>query len=160
MSIGNEIIASAEPRGRFIEGIISGTPKPGTVMQVKAATEMIGGRFTWEVYNVDSDGDQRLIAVLLPDQLQGRLATTAYVTGDRCFLYCPLPGEELNMLVLAAGTATSDALAIGDQLMVDDGTGILIAETGSPESEPFMALETVSDLVAAGALVHVVYTGH
>jgi len=160
MAVGNEIIASAEPRGRFIEGIVSGTPKPGTVMQVKSATEMIGGRFTWEVYDANSDGDQRLIAVLLPDQLQGKLATAAYVDGDRCFLYCPLPGDELNMRVYAAGTATSDALAIAGLLIVDDGTGVLIATSSGEESEPFISLETVADLVADGALVHCMFTGY
>lgn len=160
MAQGNEIIVTAVPRGVFLEGIVSGTPKPGTVMQVKAATEPVEGAYTWEVYNPDADGNQRLIAVLLPDQLQGKLATDAYVDGDRCFLYCPIPGEELNMLVAAAGTGTGDSQAIGDLLIVNDGDGLLIATTGSPESEPFMVMETLSDVVAAGTLCHCMYTGH
>lgn len=159
MAKGNEIVVSNEPRGRFMEGIVSGTPSPGTVMQIKAATEPIGGRLTWEAYNADADGDQRLMAVLLPDWLQGKVNTDAYADGDRCFLYCPLPGDELNMLVSAAGTGTGDAMAIGNLLIVNDGDGLLIATTGTPESEPFIVLETVADVAAAGTLTHVMFTG-
>lgn len=156
---GSEIILSANPKGVFLEGIVSGTPKPGTVMQIKAATEPEGGRHTWEVFNQASDGTLALIAVLLPDELQGKLATDAYVTATRCFLYCPIAGEELNMLVAAPGTGTGDSFAIGDRLMVDDGTGILVADS-SGASVPFLVMETVADVVAAGSLVHCMYTGH
>jgi hypothetical protein len=157
---GSQVLCQANPRGCFLEGFVSGTPYPGTVMQISAATEPIGGRYTWEVYNAAADGNQRLIAVLLEDQLQGKLYSTAYATGDRCFLYCPLPGEEINMLVSASGTATSDSQAIGDLYIVDDGTGLLVATTGTPESEPFMCLETVSDVVAGGTMTHCMFTGY
>lgn len=159
MAKGNEIIVSANPRGAFLEGYVSGTPKPGTVMQIKAATEPKGGRFTYEVFNGAADAERAAIIVLLPNQLLGKIATDAYVDGERCFLYCPLPGEELNMLVAAAGTGTGDSIAIGDRFIVDDGTGLLIDTTGSPESEPFVAIETVSDVVAAGTLVCCMATG-
>jgi len=157
---GNEIILSANPRGVEKEGIVYGTPKPGTVMQIKAATEPVGGRHTWEVYNASADGDQRIIAVLLPDQLQGKIATDAYVTGSRCFLYCPAMGEELNMLVSAAGTGTGDSVAIGDLLIVDDGTGLLVATSSGEESEPFVVMETLTDVVAGGTLTHCMFTGY
>jgi hypothetical protein len=160
MARGTGIIVSAEPRGRFIEGIVSGTPKPGTVMEIKAATEPVGGRHTWEAFNADADGNQRLIAVLLENSLLGELATTAYADGDRCTLYVPAAGEELNMLLSAPGTGTGDSFAIGALLMVNDGDGLLIATTGSPESEPFIVMETVSDVVAGGTLTWVMYTGH
>ena len=158
MAKGNEIIVSDQPRGVFHEGIVSGTPKPGTVMQVKAATEPVGGAFTFEVYNPDADGNQRLQYILLPDSLQGKLATAAYVSGDRCFLYVPAPGEDLNMLV-ANIAGTGDAFAIGDKLIVDDGTGKLIATTGSPESEPYEVMETVA-AITADTLVWVRHTGY
>lgn len=162
MALGNEIVVTAEPRGQFLEGIVSGTPKPGTVMQVVAATEPQSGRFTWQVYNAAADGNQRLIAVLLPDVLQGKIATTAYTTGQRCFLYCPLPGELLNMLYTDTDTGTSDAFAIGDIMIVDDGTGKLIDTTGTPESEPFLCMETWADPTAAAAdvLLLSMFTGY
>ena len=106
MARGNEIIVSADPQGRHLEGYVSGTPAPGTVMQIKPGIEPIAGAYTWEPFNADADGDQRMIVILLPDQLQGKTATDAYADGDRCFLYCPLPGEELNVLVAAPGTGT------------------------------------------------------
>lgn len=159
---GNEILISAEPNGRFLEGIVYGTPKPGTCMQIKAATEMVNGRFTWEVFNADADGNQRLVAVLLPDALQGKLYSDAYVSGTRCFLYCPLPGDELNMLVTDVDTGTSDSFAIGDLLMIDDGTGKLIDTTGSPESESFICLETYADPTSTQTdfWLHCMFTGY
>lgn len=160
MAKGAHIIVSAQPMGKFKEGIVSGTPSPGTLMQLDAAVEPVGGRFTWEVYAPGTDGEQRLIVVLLPDEMQGKLSTVAYVSGDRCFLYCPIPGEELNMLVSASGTGTGDAQAIGDLYIGDTGTGLLVATTGSPESESFQCLETTSDVVAGGSLVHCQFTGY
>lgn len=157
MAKGNEIIVSADPKGTFLEGVISGTPKPGTIMEIVPATATVGGEFTWRAYQPGTDGQQRLIAVLLPDTLQGQLATTAYVSGARCFLYCPIPGEDLNVLKGdVAGTA--DDFAIGDLLMVDSGTGKVIATTGTPESNPFICLETVTD-PTADQLVWVKFTG-
>lgn len=157
MASGNEIIVSSEPRGRFTEGYIVGTPKPGTIVQLKAATEPIGGRFTYEPYNQSGDGVAATIAILLPDKLQGKTELDAYADGDRCFLYFPAMGEEFNMLV-----ATSQALAIGDLLIVNDGDGLLVPTAGTPGSQPFQVLETVSaeDVEATGALTHVMYTGH
>lgn len=161
MARGNGIIVSSEPRGVFKEGIVSGTPKPGTCMQLVAATEMIGGRFTWQAYDAAVDGDQRLVAVLLPDDLQGRLATDAYADGERCFLYCPAPGEELNMLVKDV-SGTGEDFAIGDLFEIDDGTGKLIDTTGTPESECFVCLETLAatNQFAADHLVHCMFTGY
>jgi len=158
MAIGNGIIVSSEPRGVFMEGIISGTPKPGTCMQISAGVEMIGGRFTWVAYNPDLDGDRRLVCVLLEDRLQGGLATTAYTSGSQGYLYCPAAGEILNMLLADVG-GTGDDFAIGDQLMIDDSTGLLIDVTGSMESEPFTCVETVTD-PTADHLTACMYTGH
>ena len=80
MARGNEIVLTS-PYGRKMEGIIDGTPKPGTIMQIKAATAAVGGRLTWEVYNRDATGNrpQGPIAVLDIDHLQGRTADDAYV---------------------------------------------------------------------------------
>lgn len=160
MAQGTEIIVTAEPRGNFLEGIVSGTPKPGTVMQVSAAVEPQSGAFTWVVYNRDADGNRPAgpIAVLLPDRLQGGLETAAYTTGSRCYLYCPLPGDLLNML-FANVAGTSDTFAIGDIMIVDDGTGKLIATTGSVETEPFVCMETVSTALTADTLTLAMFSG-
>lgn len=149
------ILLTPEPRGRFITGIISGTPKPGTVMQLAAATEPVNGNYTYEVYNQAADGNrpQGAIYVLLEDDLQGKTDADAYVSGTLGKLYCPLPGDELRML-LANIAGTGDTFAIGDKLIVDDGTGKLVATTGTPESEPFTVKETASTALTADTLVH------
>lgn len=152
------IVASVEPRGRFIEGIISGTPKPGTVMQISAGVEPVNGRLTYAVYDKSADGARGQIAVLCEDRLQGKSVSDAYVSGTRGLLYFPLPGDELNML-LADVSGTADDHAIGDALMVDDGTGKLVAVTGTIESEPFVLLETVTD-PTADTLALCQYTGN
>lgn len=160
MARGSEIIVSANPQGVFLEGTIYGTPKPGTVMQVKA-TALIGGRPVWQVYDTAGDGYPGMVAVLLPDSLQGGLATTAYATGTHCFLYCPIAGEELNMLVAdvsGTGTSGSEAKAIGDILMVDDGTGKLVDDS-SGLRKPFILLEAQAEPISADALLHCMYTG-
>lgn len=158
MSIHNAIVLSGAPAGRFLEGIISGTPKPGTAVQISAGVEPVGGRLTWEVFNAAADGDQRLVCILLNNWALGKGPTDAYVSGERCFMYCPIPGDELK--VLAANiSGTGDSFAIGALLMIDDGTGKMIATTGSPESEPFVVMETVAALTA-DTLVHVMFTGY
>lgn len=148
MSLGNGIILNGtEPKGRFQECIVSGTPKPGTCMTVLAATEPVNGIFTYEAFNRGADGADAPTAVLLPDYLQGKLATDAYASGDRGFLYFPISGDELNML-LKNISGTSDAFAIGDPLMVDDTTGKLIAITGTPARVAFECRETVAAITA------------
>jgi hypothetical protein len=141
----NTIVCTQEPRGRFKEGIIDGTPYPGTIMQIKAGVEEVGGRFTYEAYNQAADGDrpQGAIYILLEDALQGKTIDDAYVSGTRGFLYAPLPGDEL-LARLGDVSGTGDAHTIGEKMMVDDGTGELIVTTGTPETEPFCCLETLA----------------
>jgi hypothetical protein len=179
MALGNNIIVSDNPRGRQEEGILSSTnssaPKPGTVMElVRSQTRDGTGRWTWDVFGADAasgnngvaaDGDQRLIAILLPDKLQGKTATDAYTAStstvkSRIFLYFPAMGEEFNMIFEdISGTGADQDVAVGDQLIVDNGTGKLLVAAGSDESEPFISLEALTD-VAADTLIHVKYTGY
>lgn len=162
MARGNEIIVTADPEGAFMEGWIaaSTTPKPGTIMQIDPTVALKAGRHTYKAYTPGADGEQPLgpFWVLLADQLQGKLVSDAYAAGDRAFLYSPLPGDELNLLVAnLAGTA--DDHALGEKLMVDTGTGLLIATTGSPETEVAVLLEVITD-PTADTLAWVMWSGH
>lgn len=159
MSKGNQIVVASPPRGIFEEGIIEGALKPGTLMQMKAGVAPDGtGRFTWQRYQRGTDGERSAIVVLREDDLQGKTMSQAYVDGDRCFLYYPMMGETINVLVDdIAGTA--DDVAIGDRFIIDTETGRLIATTGSVESEPFESLEVVTD-PTADHLVWCRYTGY
>ena len=152
MARGNCILINGtDPKGRMVEGIIATgeTPKPGTILQMDPTVALAGGVHTFKLYNRDADGNNPAGPhyVLLEDSYQGTDATTAYAAGARCRLYPPLPGDELNLLVAnIAGTA--DDHSLGEILMVDDGTGKLIATTGSPEKEVAMLLEAITDPTA------------
>lgn len=149
MARGNCIVVSAEPNGRFEEGIIASgqTPKPGTVMQRDPTVALQGGRHTYKIYDRASTGDDFAgsLWVLREDYLQGKANTEAYAAGDRCFLYSPQAGDELNIIVKnLAGTA--DDHAAGALLSVDDTTGKLVAAAGA--SSPFQLLEAITDPTA------------
>lgn len=157
----NTIVVSENPRGRFFNGYIDGSLKPGTVVQLKAATEPVGGRFTWQVYDRGADSDRPVgpLAVLCEDWLQGVAITGTYTSGAMGNIYCPLPGDELLMLVADVAGTTTDTHTIGELFIVDDGTGKLLTTTGSPEIEPFTCLETLSTGFTADALVHCFFSG-
>lgn len=170
MARGNEIVLSVEPKGTFIECTVVGTPKPGTVMELKTGVAEVGGRFSFEpagftaavgvTQGMAADGNRTPIAVLDIDKLQGKTKDDAYVTGTRGFLYYPVAGEYLNMILEnITGTAADQDFIIGTKLIVDDGTGKLLISAGTPESEPFICLEAVTDL-AADYLCFVQYTGY
>ena len=158
MAKGNCIIVSAQPRGVFKEGYIVGTPKPGTcvVLEPGQTTPDDTGRFNYEPagataasgsIGMGADGDRIAIGVLLENTLEGKLATDAYATGDRVRIYFPLPGEDLNVLYQNQ-SGTADDVAIGQPLIVDDGTGKVLISAGTVESEPFAALEVITDPTA------------
>ena len=161
---GSRVLITGEPKGRFFEGPLStsGTPKPGTLMQIKAATAIDGnGHFTFTEYDRDADGERPAgpLFVLL-EKGEDYTYDDAYADEDHCFVYCPLTGDELNMLWSAAGTGSSDAVAVGDLAIADDGTGLLVATTGTVESEPFVACEALTDVESTGTMCHCMYTGH
>lgn len=162
MARGSRIIVSANPRGVFMEGYIASgeTPKPGQILQIQSATALKGGRHTFELYNADADGGRPKgpFYVLLEDSYQGRTVDDAYAAGERCFLYTPLPGEELNLLI-ANIAGTGDDHTKGEMLIVDDTTGKMIATTGSPETEVAQLLETITD-PTADTLAWCIWTGH
>ena len=152
---GTRIKVSSPWRGVVESAYISGTPKPGTVMTMKSDAA-VGGVFTWEPYGttaasggngVSADGDRKLIAVLLEKDQEDKTYDDAYADGDLGRVYFPLPGEQLNMLVQNQ-SGTGDSFAIGDELMVDDGTGKLLACDSDAESQPFTVMETVAALTA------------
>lgn len=169
MASGNEIIVSADPKGHFEECLVSGTPKPGTCMELLPAQTTVdtsttpGGfpiaatsrRFTYRAKSLTA-GSKGPVCVLLPDHLQGKTAADAYVTLTRGFLYWPIAGEEMNMLV-ADVAGTGDDVAVGD-LMGIDAAGKLHANS-SYTSAPFAALEPVTD-PTADYLLFVKYLGN
>ena len=153
---GTRILIASPTRGVYEDVIVGDTSKPGTVMEMKPATEPIGNLFTYRAYGtqaasggnfVSNDGDRKAIAVLLEKDDEAKIYSDAYVANDRGRVYFPATGEELNMLV-ANIAGTGDAFAIGDELMVNDGDGKLIACDSDAEAHPFTVRETVAALAA------------
>lgn len=158
----NTIVLTPAPAGRFLEGILNDDAGngvlPGTFMEIDAAVEPVGGKHTWQAFS-GTTGDRKLIAVLLENEMVGKICTDEISDGQMIRLYVPINGDELLALVSATGTGTGDSLAIADKLILSNG-GTLIATTGSPEAEPFEVMETMSDVEAAGTLTHVIFTGN
>lgn len=154
---GETIIISTEPCGKFLSGVVSGTPKPGTLMEIMTPFHS-NGRHRYRAYQPGTDGERRMVIVLLEDNLQGKLVTDAYTNGSWGRFYVPAAGEELNMLI-GDVVGTGDDHPAGELLMADTGTGKLVASTGSPESEPFILLEAVTDPIA-DFLSPCMYTGY
>lgn len=144
MPLGNEIIVSSAPRGKFLEGTCSGALKPGTCVQ-RTSAEPVNGEHTFAVVAPTNSGWRKNIIVVLPDSMRGILATGAYASGDHGFFYEPAKGDELNMLVAAA----NGALVIGDALIPVTGTGELLKVTAPAADYTTGGLDTEAELIAA-----------
>jgi len=133
---GNCVVVSANPNGKFVEGTIKAgiTPKPGTAMQIDADASRVAGRDIWELFDASTyDGATPVgpIIILRENDLIGGTMDDAYAAENRAFGYIPEPGDELN-LRLADASGTVD-IAMGTGLVIDDGTGLFVATSGSPE---------------------------
>lgn len=175
---GSRIVVSSAPKGMFREVVISGTPKPGTLMQMKLGTALDGGgRETWEAANPGSDGFPQDVAILTEEGVHGSTGKTyddAFASGDRGMLYFPIPGDELNVRrssITGTGSPSED-ITIGEKLLIVSGTGFIspvaIGLANAVAYYPFRAMETITDpgmtpggvtAEAAHDLVHVHYRG-
>ena len=154
---GNQILCQENPRGVKKAIIVSGTPKPGTDMSLKLATAAdANGLLTYEPAGttaadgydgMSADGDRCDFGILLEDEVQGKGYDAAYADGDHGQIYFPLPGEEINVL-LENQSGTADSFAVGDKLMIDNGTGKFLAVDSDAESEPFVCAEAVAAMAA------------
>ena len=109
---GSVILLEGVPRGHFMEGTIYGAPYPGTLMTIKAATEPVNGRHTWEPFNRDADGDRALVAVL-QEGFSGATYATIYVTGTRagCTSLCRATSSTCSSARLVRAPATASRSA-------------------------------------------------
>lgn len=162
MARGNEIVVTSEPGGQFTEGFVKSgeTHYPGMVVQRDASVALVGGRHTYKIYDRDADGDQPAGAFWVVTNLLGALVGQGVTVGitDRAMYYSPEAGEELNLLV-GNLAGTGDDHALGEILMVDDGTGKLVVTTGSPETEVAQLLEVITD-PTADTLAWCQWSGH
>lgn len=164
---GTRIIVTSKPRGVFEDVVVNGTPKPGTVMEIDASVEPIGNVFQYQAYGttaassgqyVAADGDKKAIGILLEKDDEGGIYSRAYVSGERGRIYWPAMGEQFNMLLEDVG-GTGDTFVIGEELMVDNGTGKLLTADSDAEVHPFTLLETVATAPTADHVRWVRYNG-
>lgn len=163
MARGNKIVINENPVGRRSEGVIVGALLPGICVQVNTTEPDAGNRFFWSPFDKSGSGAPGLVTVLDYDFPQGKLATDAYQTGKRGFLYFPVPGDQLNMLIHdQSGTGATSDFSIGDPLMIEDATGKLLdalTGTGPYLARPFQLMETIVDLTA-DYLAYCIFTGY
>lgn len=143
------LINGVQPNGRFVAGIISGTPLPGMAMEMVPATEPIGGLFTYRA--VSSQGVKENYFILLEDENQGCNVLTPMISGQVVRLYVPISGDELNLLV-ESESGTGHHYAIGDNLIVDNN-GKFILTTGTPGRTPCTCEETAGAPLSADTLL-------
>lgn len=161
---GTEIVVTDNPRGVFMEGYVKTgeTHYPGMVVLRDASVALKAGRHTYKIYDETADGDQPSGAFWVVTHglgmLIGKQASDSIAAGERAQYYSPVAGEELNLL-LKDIAGTGDDHALGEKLMVDTGTGKLIATTGSPETEVAQLLEAVTD-PTADTLAWCQWSGH
>jgi len=141
MAKGKSIVLTVEAKGNRVEGIAAEAILPGTMIAIDAAVEPVGGRHS---INADTTAG---FAIADIDHLQGKTATQSTAIGGRVFGYCPLPGDELNVLFIAS----DGAQAIGDVVGPNGGAG-LFATAGT--GWVCMETITVGASPAAGTLVH------
>jgi hypothetical protein len=147
---GNEIIVSAFPQGKFIEGVIADASLPGTIMEIVPKTALTwtlpGGRQAYRASSATT-GARREILVLRENHLEGKGPTDAYVPGTRGFLYVPAPGEDINILTAAEpGTGSVDTFKPGDLLGVNS-SGLAVPNSAYI-STPFTVQEYLTQVPA------------
>lgn len=136
------IVVTADPRGYFREGIISGALKPGVAVGLTSASPVLG-RYTYGAWSTAFVGP---LIVLREDYMQGKTVDAAYTSGDTGFLYFPLPGDEL-LVRAAAATYT-----IGQALTLTTGSGVAGAGLGTADHSYYRSLESTT-LAAEGFLL-------
>jgi len=147
MARGSLIIVSGQPQGKFKAGLLGDSSVPGTIMQVKVGlAASANGQFTWIACNTGLAGDSVVPSVLLGDQRDGLLSTTTPGNGTTIWMYVPIAGEEMNVLVGVAG-GTANYLTIGERLMINGSSGVLILATGTIMQ--WIVLELVSGVASS-----------
>lgn len=146
---GSKIIVTGDPKGVRLSGIIGDTSKPGTCMQLNTGqTVDKPGGFTWIAAAPGTDGKGVLHCILLEDRTQGKLNTDAFVSGTLINMYCPLPGEDMNVII-GETAGTGNSFNIGDRLIINATAGYYIPETGSPQQTSWLVMEKVTQVAAS-----------
>lgn len=157
---GYSVIVTADPMGRMEDVVVSGTPKPGTIMELVPQTNPVSGRFTYRVWTGNT-GVAAGHPVLMEDNQQGFTIEDAYVSGRRGRIYWPIAGDEFNIWFRqSVGTGTANQYRIGDRVAVEKNTGLLMAFSAAT-SKPFILKENAfSETLGTDRPHYVQYLGN
>jgi hypothetical protein len=153
---GSKIVLNPNSQGLRTEGTITDTSKPGTLMEKVPATAAVGGRFSWRARS-STEGAHAQIAVLTENWVQGKIYSDAYAANERCFIYYPKAGDDLNLILLDIAGTGDAAIAIGDLFGVT--TSGKLKRNNSFGACPFESNETVAAGLADDYLLWVTYRG-
>jgi len=144
--------------GIWMEGIIDDTSLPGTCMEVTPGSTPASGRQHYRAVQSGVTGNPRGPVIVLTEDYMFTY-TQAYVAGRRCFLYQPLPGDEMNVLFAAQqGTGSADVVTIGERLVIEVGLGVngqLAVQNTAGNAAEFQALERITGTPDVAFLVYV-----
>lgn len=151
MAKGAEVVLCVKDNNRVINGIIVGTDKPGTMMEIIPNTEPVSGLYSYRKYQPGTgDGSPKELLILDIDALQGKTQSDAYESGKVCKLYALQAGDRVNVRkanISGTGSPTESDL-IGDRLLIVDGTGFVantaVGNEHAKSVRPFVLLETLS----------------
>lgn len=143
--ISNTVVVSQDPRGRYFEGVLAAAAKPGTCVKI-SATDLGGGASDTFLSGgvvrtrTVTPGFAGLNLVVCEMGLLGKTDVDEYPISSGVHVYSPLPGDELNLLVLSGETVN-----VGDRLIFNAAGKLIVSVTG-----PYVAQETLGLLAADG----------
>ena len=146
--------------GIWMEGIIDDTSLPGTCVEVTPGSVPVLGRQHYRAVQSGVTGNPRgPVTVLCEDPMQGFTYKQPYVAGTRCFVYQPLPGDEMNVLFAPQqGTGSADVVTGGERLVIEVGVGVngmVAVQSVAANAAEFQALERITGTPDVAFLVYV-----
>lgn len=111
-------------KGHYEEGEADSAITPGQAVELAA-----DGKYD-QVQSSQAEGIKGGFKVAYEDSLQGNTITDAYAQGDRVFIYEPLPGDHIHVLV-----KSGEDIDVGDEGIVEGGGSGLFVESAGTEAE-------------------------
>lgn len=137
-------------QNHHIEGTLSTTAKPGMHVTLQSSGNYARSpETTAELVKYGSS------LVVKEDALQGKTVNDSYNNGDRVFMYVPVAGDVLNLLI-----KSGQNISVGDNIIAEGGgSGLFIKSDGTHAAYKFRALESSGGVLGADTLLACLFTG-
>lgn len=160
MARGNEIIVTSNPRGVITEGFVKSgqTFYPGMAVVLDPSVALRSGNHTFKYAAPTAGQFLGPIGIVMNLQtLIGRTNDKSIAAGEKCQVYFPLLGEQVNILVKDDSGSSTEDHALG-QPMIPDSTGKFV-DVGAGANGSFTLLEAITNQTE-DLLTWAIYTGH